>query len=222
MELKEGPRLVYGSSKFLWLGAMAFHWSFLVILIRHFRFFVEPVPFFVYWLQGLDGFLQLGVPVLYGTNIVILGALSYLFFRRLFDPKLRYISLAADYFALFLLLGIAVTGVLMRYFFKVDIIAVKQLALGLMSFHPVVPDGIGVIFYMHLFLVSVLLAYFPISKLMHMAGVFMSPTRNLANTNRTVRHINPWNHPVKVHSYEEWEDEFRDKIKSAGLPLERE
>jgi len=35
------------------------------------------------------------------------------------------------------------------------------------------------------------------------------------------RHINPWNHPVRVHSYEEWEDEFRDKIVTAGLPLEK-
>jgi hypothetical protein len=57
---------------------------------------------------------------------------------------------------------------------------------------------------------------------MHMGGVFLSPTRNLANTNRMKRHINPWNSPVKVHTYEEWEDEFRDKIKAAGLPLERE
>jgi hypothetical protein len=33
--------------------------------------------------------------------------------------------------------------------------------------------------------------------------------------------VNPWNYPVKVHTYEEWEDEFRDKMKAAGLPVER-
>ena len=38
---------------------------------------------------------------------------------------------------------------------------------------------------------SALAAYFPFSKLMHMAGVFLSPTRNLANNNRMVRHVNP-------------------------------
>jgi nitrate reductase gamma subunit len=56
---------------------------------------------------------------------------------------------------------------------------------------------------------------------MHMGGVFLSPTRNLANNNRVKRHINPWDYPVKVHTYEEWEEEFRDKIKAAGLPLEK-
>ena len=72
-----------------------------------------------------------------------------------------------------------------------------------------------------MFLLSILIAYFPFSKLMHMGGVFLSPTRNLANNNRMKRHVNPWNAPVKVHTYEEWEEEFKDKIKAAGLPLER-
>ena len=92
----------------------------------------------------------------------------------------------------------------------------------MVSFSPVVPEGIGSIFYIHLFFVSVLLMYFPFSKLMHMAGVFFSPTRNLANNNRMKRHINPWNPDVKMHTYQEYEDEFRDKMKSAGLPLEKE
>ena len=74
----------------------------------------------------------------------------------------------------------------------------------------------------HLLLVSTLAAYFPFSKLMHMGGVFLSPTRNLANNNRSKRHVNPWNYPVKTHTYEEWEEEFHDKIKAAGLPLEAE
>ena len=76
-------------------------------------------------------------------------------------------------------------------------------------------------FFIHLFFVSVLFAYFPFSKLMHMGGVFLSPTRNLANNNRTVRHVNPWNTPADLHTYEEWEDEFRDKLEAAGLPVER-
>ncbi|MHC4768693.1 MAG: sulfate reduction electron transfer complex DsrMKJOP subunit DsrM, partial [Planctomycetota bacterium] len=90
------------------------------------------------------------------------------------------------------------------------------------SFAPVVPDGISPIFYGHFFLVAVLLAYFPLSKLMHMPGVFLSPTRNLANSNRRVRHVNPWDYPVKVHTYEEYEDELREKMVGAGLPVERQ
>ncbi len=110
----------------------------------------------------------------------------------------------------------------MRHVFKVDLYKVKELALGWVRFHPQAPEGIGWFFYLHLFLVSALLAYFPMSKLVHMGGVFLSPTRNLANNNRMRRHINPWNYPVKVHTYEEYEDEFRDKMKAAGIPVERE
>ena len=110
----------------------------------------------------------------------------------------------------------------MRYFTKVDIVSIKELAMGLFSFQPVVPEGIGIMFFIHLFLVCVLLIYFPFSKLLHMPGVFLSPTRNLANNNRMKRHINPWDYPVRIHTYEEYEDEFRDKMKAAGIPLEKE
>lgn len=222
VDLREGPILRYGSAKWLWLGALAFHYSFLTILVRHLRFFTEPIPFFVKWAETLDGILQVGVPVLYQTDMVILAAVAYLFLRRVVVPQLRYISLANDYFPLFLILAIAVSGILMRYFFKTNIVGVKELTMGLVTFSPKIPEGIGVIFYIHLFLVSILFAYFPFSKLMHMGGVFLSPTRNLANNNRAVRHINPWNYPVKVHTYEEYEDEFREKMKEAGLPVEKE
>ena len=96
------------------------------------------------------------------------------------------------------------------------------MVLGLTHFAPVVPESITPLFYGHLFLVSVLLMYIPFSKLTHMAGVFLSPTRNLANNNRAVRHVNPWDYPVKVHPYDEYEDELREKMIRAGLPVERQ
>ncbi len=216
-----GKRIVYSANLFLWLGALAFHYSFLVILLRHFRFFTEPVLPFVPVLQGLDGFFHVGTPVVYITSIVIVLALGYLLFRRFANPQVRYISLPADYFPLFLLLGIVICGIVMRHFFKVDVVKVKELTMGLIGFHPVVPEGIGSLFYLHLFLVSVLVAYFPFSKLMHMGGVFLSPTRNLANDNRAHRHVNPWNYPVNVHTYEEWEEEYRDKLEAVGIPLDK-
>jgi len=221
-ELREGPKLSYGSTKWLWLGGLAFHWTFLIILTRHLRLFFEPVPAFVKVLESLDGFFQVAAPVLYLTDIVFLGAVTFLFLRRVIIPQVRYISLAADYFPLFLIFSIGFTGILMRYFFKTDVVGIKQLTMGLITFSPVVPKDIGIIFYIHLFLVSALFAYFPMSKLMHLAGVFLSPTRNLANNNRAVMHVNPWNYPVKVHTYEEYENDFREKMKAAGLPVEKE
>ena len=222
VELRDGSRVLYGSEKFLWLGAIVFHWCFLIILLRHFRFFTEPVIGFVYWLQSIDGLFEIAVPTLFFSNILIAVALVYLFGRRIYNPQVRYISLFTDYFSLFLILATVISGIWMRYLDKVDIIKVKELAMGLVAFSPTVPEGIGSIFYIHLFFVSVLITYFPFSKLMHMAGVFFSPTRNLANTNRMKRHINPWNPKVKVHTYEEYEDEFREIMKSVGLPLDKE
>ncbi len=220
-EIGQGPNLVYGSSKWLWLGGLVFHWSMLIIVLRHYRFFLAPIPGFLVILDAADGFLQITLPALYLTDLLFIAALTYLVARRWFDAKISYISLANDFFPLFLLLGIGLSGIWMRYFGKIDVAHVKLLMQSLISFQPAVPGPIGGIFYVHLFLVSVLAAYFPFSKLMHMGGIFLSPTRNLANNNREVRHINPWNQPVKIRTYAEYEDEFREKMEKAELPLER-
>jgi hypothetical protein len=99
---------------------------------------------------------------------------------------------------------------------------VKQFALSVAAFRAAAPQALSTLFLCHLFLVCALAAYLPFSKLMHMGGVFLSPTRNLANNSRSSRHINPWNAPVKTHTYAEWEEEFRDKMHAAGIPLEIE
>lgn len=221
-QVGDGKQVTYGEAKWLWAAGLAFHWSFLIILVRHMRFFIEQVPAAITMIEGLDSFLQVGAPLFYMTDAVILASVTYLFIRRIGIPQVKYISLIADYFPLFLILGIAVTGVLLRYFTKTDIVSVKVLAMGLMSFKPVVAETIGPMFFTHLFLLSVLFAYIPLSKLMHLGGVFMSPTRNLANNSRMKRHVNPWNYPVHLHTYEEYENDFREKMKGAGLPVEKE
>lgn len=224
-ELREGPKLAYGSEKFLWMAGLAFHWTFLIIVIRHLRFFTETLLPVIGIVESLDSFLQIGAPLLYITDVIFLAAVTFLLLRRFYMPQIKYISLPADYFPLFLILGIGISGVLMRYFFKVHVVGVKQIAMGLVSLHPASTEvlrSVGGIFYVHLFLISVLFAYFPFSKLMHMGGVFLSPTRNMPNDSRIVRHVNPWNYPVHVHTYEEYENDFRDKMKKAGIPVEKE
>lgn len=219
-ELAIKKRIIYCQSLLLWLGGLIFHWSLLVILARHLKFFFEPVPGFVTVLQNIDGLFQISTPTLFLSDVLIVVSLCYLFLRRVLNPQVRYISLFSDYFPLLLILGIALTGILMRHIYRVDLLEVKRFALGILSFSPTAPKGMGTIFYIHLCMVSGLLAYFPFSKLMHMGGVFMSPTRNLKNDSRAHRHVNPWAYPVKTHTYEEWEDEFRVAIKEAGLPME--
>jgi nitrate reductase gamma subunit len=222
VKLNDGGRVAYNSDKWLWLAGLVFHWSFLIIIVRHLRFFTEHVPSLVHLLENLDGWFQVGLPHLYLTDLIILASVTYLFIRRVIIPQVRYISFAADYFPLLLILGIAVTGMMMRHMERVDIVDIKILTMGLINFKPVIPEGIGIIFYIHLFLICTLFIYFPFSKLVHMAGVFMSPTRNLANDSRMERYINPRNEPVKIHTYSEYEDEFREKMRKAGIPMDKE
>jgi nitrate reductase gamma subunit len=229
MKLKEG-KLFYQLEIFLWVGALAFHYAFLTVLLRHMRFFLEPVPWCLQLLETVDSFFrieiiypqfQFGLPAVYLSGIVLLAAVVYLVVRRIVIPPVRYISLASDYFPLILIFGIALTGIMMRYVTKIDINAAKQLTLGLVTLHPTVPEGIGAIFYIHLFFVCTLLAYFPFSKLMHLGGIFLSPTRNMLGNTRAYRHVNPWNYPVHVHTYDEYEEEFREKMVEAGLPVDK-
>jgi nitrate reductase gamma subunit len=231
LRLKNGPKIVYNLEIFLWVGALAFHYAFLTVLLRHLRFFMEPVPMPIQLLENVDSFFriellydvaQVGLPGVYLSGIVLLAAVAYLFLRRVFITNVRYISLAADFFPLFLIFGIALTGILMRYVAKMDVTAAKELTMGLVTFHPTIPAGVASIFYVHIFFVSVLLAYFPFSKLMHLGGIFLSPTRNLPADTRATRHVNPWNYPVHVHTYEEYEDDFREKMVDAGLPVDKQ
>ncbi|MEF9841092.1 MAG: sulfate reduction electron transfer complex DsrMKJOP subunit DsrM [Raoultibacter sp.] len=219
---KREEQLGIGSAKWLWLGALVFHWSMLIVVIRHLRLFLEPVPAPLVGIDVIDAFFQIGLPLLYLTDVFLVCALTFLFLRRVVVPRMRYVSLLNDYFPLILLIGIAAAGILMRYVFRVDMVGVKEMTMGLVTLHPIVSPDIGAIFYIHLFLVCVLLAYFPWSKLMHAGGIFLSPTRNMANNSRMQRHVNPWDYKVKVHTYAEYEEEFKDKMVKVGLPLDAE
>jgi nitrate reductase gamma subunit len=223
-EIYDGPQITYESSKWLWMFALIFHYSFLVIVVRHMRLFLDPVPAWISWIEIGDSLFQVGAPTWYITDIGLLAGVVLLFSRRLITRHVRFISLMNDYFPLVLIFGIALSGILMRYFLRtdIDIVNIKQLAVGLVTFSPTIGAEIGAIFYIHLFLVCALLAYFPFSKLMHFAGVFMSPTRNMKNDSRAKRHVNPWNPRILPHSYAGYEDEFREFMVDAGIPVEKE
>ncbi len=221
-ELHKGSNLTYGSNKWLWLGGLAFHWSLLVIMLRHARFFFIMGPDSLQYLDDADRFLDVTLPAFYMTDALVLAAVSFLVLRRIRDAKMRIISLASDFFPLFLIISIVVVGISMRYVTKIDVMPVKALMISLLNFSFEPPGEIGVLFYVHLFLICVLAIYFPFSKLMHMGGIFLSPTRNQCNNSRAKRHINPWNSAIKFRTYTEYEDDYRDKMKKAKLPVEKQ
>ena len=143
----EGARLIHWSYKWLWLGAIAFHYAFLIVILRHLRFFTEPVPGFVHLLDHVDGFFQFftpgGLPERRGPGggrDLPAGPADHQPHAALHLPGRGLLPPAADPGHR------ASTGILMRYFFKTDIVAVKELAMGLVTLHPKVPAGIGPIF----------------------------------------------------------------------------
>ena len=140
------PPPVFFERKALWIGALAFHWSLLFIVVRHVRLFVDPVPGIANAAAAIDGFFEIGLPVWYASDVVVSAALVYLLARRLRDPLLRYLSLPADYLALGVLLLVVGSGIGMRYIGRIDLVALRTYTLGLAAFPvgagrwPVMPD----------------------------------------------------------------------------------
>jgi len=111
--------------------------------------------------------------------------------RRFLVERVRYITGPSDHLMLLLLIGIAASGLMMKYVVHTDIVAVKAFALGLIHFNwqPLPADPVLLV---HLGLVLILMFIFPVSKLLHAPGVFFSPSRNQVDNPREKRHLAPW------------------------------
>ena len=172
---------LFKSSKWTWILGWVFHVTLLLVVLRHLRYFQEPVWLPVVLIQPFGTY----------AGFAMLAALAGLWARRWLVDRVRYISTPSDHLMLALLLSIALSGLVMRFVAHTDILAVKAFVLGLMHFDwqalPTDP-----VLLVHLALVALLMAIFPISKLLHAPGLFFSPTRNQADNARAVRHISAW------------------------------
>lgn len=172
---------LFKSNKWIWVFGWLFHFGMLLVLVRHLRYFVNPIP---EWLLFVQPFGK------YASIMMVLG-LAGLLARRFLVDRVRYISTPSDYLWLFVLLGIGITGMLTTFVAHTDIVALKGFFMGLMTanIQPVPEDPIILV---HLVLVATLMALFPISKLLHAPGLFFSPTRNQADNPREHRHLAAW------------------------------
>nr|WP_238481860.1 respiratory nitrate reductase subunit gamma [Pinisolibacter aquiterrae] len=172
---------LFRANKWIWAFGWIFHVALAVVLIRHLRYFVQPVPSLLALMQPLG--------VLAGFAMV--AGLAGLWGRRLIVPRIRYITGPSDHLMLALLVAIGCSGLLMKFVAHTDIVAVKTFFLGLMRFdiQPLPSDPILLV---HLGLVATLMIVFPFSKLVHAAGVFFSPSRNQVDDSRERRHLAPW------------------------------
>jgi nitrate reductase gamma subunit len=174
-------RALFRSSKWTWFFGWMFHVALLLVLLRHLRYFTEPV-----W-----GWVALMQPFGLYAAFAMLAGLAGLWARRVLVDRVRYISSPSDHLMLALLAAIAASGLAMKYLAHTDIVALKAFFLGLMAFdwQPLPADPALLI---HLALVALLMIVFPVSKLLHAPGVFFSPTLNQVDDARERRHVAGW------------------------------
>jgi nitrate reductase gamma subunit len=174
-------RSLFRSNKWIWLFGWTFHVALLAVLLRHLRYFTEPV-----W-----GWVALIQPFGLYAGFAMLAGLAGLWARRFLVDRVRYISSPSDHLMLALLVAIAASGLAMKYLAHTDIVALKSFFLGLMAFdwQPLPGDPVLLV---HLALVAALMIVFPVSKLLHAPGVFFSPSLNQVDDAREKRHAAGW------------------------------
>lgn len=172
---------LFKSNKWIWVFGWMFHVGLALVLMRHIRYFQEPVWFWVEFLQPFGKY----------ASFAMVAGLAGLWARRFLVDRVRYISTPSDHLMLALLIAIGLSGMGMTFVQHTDIVALKAFMLGLMTFdwQALPTDGILLV---HLFLVASLMIIFPVSKLLHAPGIFFSPTRNQADNPRIARHVAPW------------------------------
>jgi nitrate reductase gamma subunit len=169
---------LFKSNKWIWLFGWVFHAALLFVLLRHLRYFTDPVWSWVALIQPIGAY----------AAFAMIAGLAGLWARRFLVDRVRYISSPSDHLMLALLIAIGLTGLGMKYVAHTDIVAVKAFFLGLMYFdwQPLPTD---LLLNLHLLLVALLMIIFPFSKLLHAPGVFFSPTRNQVDNAREKRHL---------------------------------
>jgi len=172
---------LFKSNKWTWLFGWVFHVAMLLVVLRHLRYFTEPVWLWVNLIQPFGKY----------AGFAMLAGLLALWGRRFLVERIRYISSPSDHLMLILLMGIAASGLMMKYVVHTDIVALKAFTLGLIRFNwqPLPADPVLLV---HLSLVLILMFVFPVSKLLHAPGVFFSPSRNQVDNAREIRHPAPW------------------------------
>ena len=172
---------LFKSSKWTWLFGWMFHLALLLVLVRHLRYFQQPVWTPIVWAQPWGMY----------AGFAMVAGLAGLWARRFLVDRVRYISTPSDHLHLALLLAIGLSGLGMRFVAPTDIVAVKAFMLGLMRLD-IQPLPTDPLLLLHLALVALLLIVFPISKLLHAPGLFFSPTRHQIDNPREARHLAAW------------------------------
>ncbi len=103
----------------LWIGEWVFHISFGLVVLRHLRYFLDPVPEWIWSIQTI-GII---------AGYVLPAAFGYIAVMKLCIEKKQYVS-SYNFFLLALIFVISVTGLLMKNVYHPDIVAIKEFMMG--------------------------------------------------------------------------------------------
>ncbi len=172
---------LFKSNKWIWIFAVMFHAALLLVIIRHLRYFIEPVPL---W-------LALAQPFGIYAGFAMMAGLAGLWARRLIVDRVRYVTGPSDHLMLLLLVLIGFSGLMMKFVSRTDIIQVKTFFQGLIHLS-IQPLPLDIPLLVHLMLVIILTIVFPFSKLLHAPGIVFMPSRYQLDNAREKRHIVRW------------------------------
>lgn len=183
---------LFRATKWTWIFSIMFHLSLLLAFFRHLRYLISSDS--IFWPLVNNMVVQ---SFGHYAGFAMLAGLLGLLARRIFVDRVRYISSISDYLMLILILGIAGTGLSIAYVAHTDVVQLKAFVMGLFLFDwqdlPADPVLLA-----HLTMVLFLAMIFPISKLLHAPGLFMSPTRYQIDNPREKRHLSPWGAEIEA------------------------
>jgi nitrate reductase gamma subunit len=169
------PSLFRGD-KALWFFSWTFHVALALIAVGHLR----VVTGLIDSMLGSFGMSAGGINAMStysGTaaGFVMMASGGVLLLRRLATQRVREITSFGDIFALLLILGVVVTGNMMRVMpgAHVNLADTRVWIASVVTFSPAV-KGLPTMFLLHALLGQLVFIYIPFSKILHLGGIFFT------------------------------------------------
>lgn len=117
-------RRLLRANPLIWFWEWLFHVSFTLVLIRHLRYFMDPVPDWIVAMQPLGIIAGCALPF----SLLVILCIKLGPANNFFPPY--------NFFLIVLLLALSATGLLMTWAIKTDLAGIKHFSMGIVTFHP--------------------------------------------------------------------------------------
>jgi len=153
----------------LWIGAMLFHISIVVLFVGHLGLFVDMIAFSGKLGISKDGTYIFGIV----AGSIAIAALLFFISRRIWLTKARIVSTFADYFWLLFLLAVVIIGLYARVADEASSEIVRDFTINLWTFKPEMPPT-HTWFLIHTLMAELFIIYAIIGKPIHLVGQFFT------------------------------------------------